>query len=163
METKQYKILENGKKITCAVVMINRAGDILGCHGFGKDIDRDYDFPKGCAEEGESDKFAAARELAEETNIYLYDPTTNNGYNLFDKMIDCGIHHHNKEKDIHIFLYKMIGFPDIDDLKCKSFFEDENGNSHPEMDGYMIIKKNERHKFMKVLQDKFDIIDKFNK
>ena len=40
------------------------------------------------------------RELQEETDIWLYDPKGlwNKSYN----MIDCGIHPHNKEKNIHI-------------------------------------------------------------
>ena len=63
----------NGKKITAAVVIIDKDGNILGCHGTGKPKDNGYDFPKGCVEEGETDEFAAARELKEEANIYICD------------------------------------------------------------------------------------------
>ena len=153
----------NGKKITSAVVLIDKEGSILGCHGFGKPKDSGYDFPKGCVEEGESDAYAAARELMEEADIYLYDPYTHGkGYNKVHELIDCGIHPHNKEKDIHIFLFKVNGFPELKDLKCTSFFE-VNGKKYPEIDGYEVITKENRNKFNKVLQNKFDIIDSFNK
>ena len=77
------------------------------------------------------------------------------------ELIDCGIHPHNKEKNIHIFIYPTFWFPEITQLKCNSFFE-LNGKQYPEVDDYRIIKKDERHLFNKVLQDKFEIIDKFN-
>jgi 8-oxo-dGTP pyrophosphatase MutT (NUDIX family) len=149
----------NGKHITAACVLINPNGDILGCHATGRPKDRGWDFPKGLVGEDESDIFAAMRELQEETDIWLYDPKGlwNKSYN----MIDCGIHPHNKEKNIHIFIYPTFWFPEIKQLKCNSFFE-LKGKQYPEVDDYRIIKKDERHLFNKVLQDKFEIIDKFN-
>ena len=73
-----YKV-ENGKKITAAIVIIGKAGDILGCHSTGKPKDSGYDFPKGCVEEGETDIDAAVRECFEETNIKVDK----------EKLIDC--------------------------------------------------------------------------
>ena len=153
----------NGKKITAAVVIIDKDGNILGCHGTGKPKDSGYDFPKGCVEEGETDEFAAARELKEEANIYICDFEKPIFWNEFDRLIDCGIHPHNKEKNIHIFLYKTNSFPDLSTLTCTTFFEGKNGKKYPEIDGYKIISKEERGMFNKVLQNKFDIIDSFNK
>ena len=139
-------------KVTAAVVIINRDGDILGCHGTGKPKDSGFDFPKGLVEPGETDVQAAIRELLEETGQYAIE----------DDLIDCGIHPHNKEKNIHIFIYPTFWFPEIKQLKCNSFFE-LKGKQYPEVDDYRIIKKDERHLFNKVLQDKFEIIDVFNK
>ena len=147
-----YKIV-NGKKITAAVVIIDSEGNILGCHGTGKPAGIGYDFPKGCVEEDEADIAAAIRELREETDIYLDDSY---------RLIDAGVHPHNKEKNIHIFIYKTNYFPDLNQLKCSTFFE-VHGKQFPEVDSYKIISKSERGMFNKVLQNKFDIIDSFNK
>lgn len=157
MEEQLKKV--NGKHITSACVLVNQQGDILACHATGRPKDRGWDFPKGMVKDDESDIFAAMRELQEETDIWLYDP-----HGLWNKsfnMIDCGIHPHNKEKNIHIFIYPTFWFPELDQLKCNSFFEYKEKHI-PEVDDYMIIKKEDRKLFNKVLQDKFNIIDKFN-
>lgn len=142
------------KTTTNAVVIINKAGDILGCHGYKRPELGGYDFPKGINEPGEEDRAAAVRELKEEAGIILQYP---------ERLVDCGIHKHNSEKNIHIFLYRTENFPDLSKLTCISLFEDTGGNMCPEVDGYKIIKKEEREKyFYKVLQNKFPIIDKEN-
>ena len=143
----------NGKKITAAVVIIDSEGNILACHGTGKPKDSGYDFPKGCIEEKEADIAAAVRELREETDIYLDDSY---------RLIDAGIHPHNKEKNIHLFIYKTNHFPPLEQLKCSTYFE-RYGKQFPEVDSYKIISKSERGMFNKVLQNKFEIIDSFNK
>ncbi|MBQ3416079.1 MAG: NUDIX hydrolase [Clostridia bacterium] len=143
------------KKVTAAIVIIDEAGNILGCHGTGKPKESGYDFPKGEVEAEEADISAAVRELREETDIYFLD------YDIC-RLIDAGVHPHNKEKDIHIFIYRTNYFPDLNTLKCSTFFE-RYGKKFPEVDGYRIISKSERGMFNKVLQNKFDIIDSFNK
>lgn len=152
MDTNGYKLDENGKLMTCAVVIINNNGDILGCHVTGKPKGIGFDFPKGCSDLGESDLQTALRELYEETGIIMSN----------EELIDCGIHNHNKKKNIHIFLCKTDTMPMIEKLKCSSYFN-FNGKQFPEIDYYEIIPKSKRHKFNKVLQDKFIIIDSFNK
>lgn len=147
----------DGKKITCAVVIIDAEGSILACHGTNKGENTGYDFPKGCAEEDESDVAAAIRELREETDILLHDGQ----WSERDKLIDCGVHPHNKEKRIHIYLYRVNTFPSLDKLKCTTYFE-YKGQQFPEVDGYRIVPKSERSVFNKVLWNKFPIIDKFN-
>lgn len=143
------------KTTTNAIVIINRAGDILGCHGYKKPQEEGYDFPKGCNEPGEADIDAAIRELKEEAGIRLQYP---------ERLVDCGVHKHNSTKNIHIFLYQTENFPDLSKLICTSFFEDSGGNTCPEVDGYKIIKKEDRSKyFYKVLQNKFDLIDEKNR
>ena len=142
------------KTTTNAIVIINKTGDILGCHGYKKPQEGGYDFPKGQNEPAESDKDAAIRELREEAGIILQYP---------EKLIDCGIYPHNSEKRIHIFLYQTENFPDISKLICVSFFTDSGGYKCPEVDGYKIIPKSEREKyFYKVLHNKFDMIDLWN-
>lgn len=136
------------KTTTCAVVLINKEGDILGCHSIDR---RTYDFPKGCVEPGESDIDAACRELKEEAGIEV-DKTT---------LIDCGTYNHNREKYIHIFLKQVTEFPNLSTLCCTTYFE-RYGKQFPEVDGYKIISKSERSLFNMVLQNKFEIIDKFN-
>lgn len=160
MEEK-YKLID-GKKVTCAVVMINNEGDILGVHATGRKPGQGYDFPKGLAQEDETDILAAARELKEETDICIYDLDKHNVWNKMHKLVDAGIYPHGKDKLIHIFLYKTEYFPDLNTLRCTSYFE-RYGKQIPEVDGYAIISKENRYRFNALLQDKFEIIDNFNK
>lgn len=146
------------KKTTCALVMINKYGDILGCHAYGKPQKNGYDFPKGCRDESDEDDLSAAiRELKEETGIILQDK---------NNVIDAGIHNHNAKKNIHIFIYQVNSFMnlfDLSTLNCTTYFEDRNGKEVPEMDGYKIISKKDREKyFYHGLQNKFELIDKIN-
>lgn len=136
------------KKITAAVVMIDKDGNILGCHGTGKPKNYGFDFPKGEVDDGERDIDAAIRELHEETSIILSR----------DNLLDIGVYPHNKKKDIHLFLCKVNELPNPKYLKCTSFFE-LNGKQIPEVDFYEIISKENRNKFNMVLQNKFEIID----
>ena len=140
------------KRITAAVVIINRDGAILGCHGTGKPRESGFDFPKGLVEENETDIQGALRELREETGIEL-DAS---------RLIDAGVHKHNKEKDIHLFIYRTDKMPDIWSLECNSFFS-IGEKQFPEVDFFEIISKGNRDKFNKVLWNKFEIIDSFNK
>lgn len=142
------------KLVTAAIVMINKKGDILAGHATGKPMDTGWDFPKGLVEEGEQDIIAAIRELREETGIHLLD---------YDRarIKDLGVFPHNREKDIHIFLYQTTWFPKLEELKCTSYFE-LDGRQIPEVNAFKIISKEERHLFNKVLQNKFEIIDKYN-
>lgn len=142
------------KQTTCAIVLIDERGSILGCHSYGQKENKGYDFPKGCKEDGETDLEAACRELYEETNITLTKEDKKD-------LIDLGLHKHNREKNIHIFLLKVEEFPALDLLKCNSYFE-RHGKEYPEVDGFKIITKDERNMFNDVLQNKFDMIDKSN-
>ena len=142
------------KNVTCAIVIVNKDGDILGCHGTNKPIANGYDFPKGCRDASdENDLETALRELREEAGHVLTDEEKS-------KVIDGGIHSHNAKKNIHLFIHKVDKFPDLTKLKCTSYFTNERGREIPEIDGYKIIKKDEREKyFYNVLQNKFCIID----
>ena len=139
------------KRITAAVVIINKDGDILGCHGTGKPRESGFDFPKGLVEENETDIQGALRELIEETGLVLSE----------SDLLDCGVHKHNKEKDIHLFIYRTDKMPDISLLVCRSFFS-VGEKEYPEVDFFEIISKSSRSKFNKVLWNKFEIIDEIN-
>lgn len=145
--------MEKIKKVTAAIVIIDKNGNILGCHATGKPDYTGYDFPKGCVEPGESDITTAIRELKEETGLFVSE----------SDLIDAGVHPHNKEKDIHLFIYRVNVLPNTTTLKCTSYFELPDGRKLPEMNGFKIISKSERDMFNKVLQNKFEIIDSFNK
>ena len=145
------------KVTTSAIVIIDADGNILACHGTGKPWNCGYDFPKGCSDAGENDIDAAIRELREETGLTLEDL----GCGGKEHMKDCGLHNHNKEKNIHIFIYKVDAFPPIESLKCTTYFE-SGGRMLPEMNGYRILRPSERKMFNKVLWDKFEMIDKLN-
>lgn len=142
------------KLVTAAIVMIDADGNILACHATGRKMDTGWDFPKGCVDEGEDDLQAAIRELREETDIHLLD---------YDRarIKDLGVFPHNREKDIHIFLYQTTWFPKLEELKCTSYFE-LDGKQIPEVNAFKIISKEERYLFNKVLHNKFEIIDKYN-
>lgn len=155
---KNNEKTEESKYITSAFVIINEEGDILGCHGTGKPKMFGFDFPKGKVEEGETDFDACQRELYEETNLTL-EKLREDGLLMFNGLFDCGVHNHNKKKDIHIYLCIVTDFPDISKLKCNSYFTIKDKKT-PEMDGYAIIKKSDRYKFNFVLQNKFKLIDK---
>lgn len=154
-EFYNYKKLENGKFVTCAVVIIDNDGNILACHSTGRKENEGYDFPKGMANAYETDLQAATRELREETGLELTEAELSH-------VCDCGIHKHNNEKDIHIFIYPVDSFPSIDSLKCTSYFE-QYGKQVPEVESFAILSPKERYKFNRVLQNKFDMIDGLNK
>lgn len=142
------------KIVTAAIVMIDKDGNILAGHATGRKMDTGWDFPKGCVDKNEPHIHAAVREMREETGINLWD--------IKDaQILDLGIFPHNKEKDIHIYLYQVDNFPNLDELKCTSYFE-LDGKQIPEVNAFKIISKEERHLFNKVLHNKFEIIDKYN-
>ena len=151
MINEEYKILNNGKRITCGIIIIDNSKSILAGHPTGKRYDSDccYDILKGCCNKGEDDLDCALRELYEESGIEIKDK---------ENIIDLGIKSYNKKKDIHLFLYKVKNFPKIDTLKCNSFFE-LNGKMLPEMNGYKIINKDKRNLFYKGLQYIFKTIE----
>jgi len=149
MEKEELLKTVNGKNVTCAVVMIDKEGSILGCHPTSRS--EVYDFPKGCAGFAEKDEDAAVRELQEETSILLTP-------NELARLVDGGIHPHTKEKLIHIFILRVDELPDPESLVCESFYE-YKGKTYPEVDRYAIITRDKRNLFFGCLQDKFEIID----
>lgn len=142
MLKENFKII-NGKLITCGIIITNNNNDILAGHPTGKKYDKEcYDILKGCCDKGEEDLDCALRELNEEAGIIL--PR--------EEIVDLGVYEYNEEKNIHLFLFRTDEFPNLKKLHCKSYFETANGKMLPEMNGYKIINKHERHLFYKGIQ-----------
>jgi len=100
--------------------------DILCCHPTGH---RKYvmDLPKGMIDEGESPADAVVRELFEETGLAIDR----------SEFRDLGHWPYAKNKDIHFFYVERE--IDLHDLKCSSFFENDEGRILPEMNGFARI------------------------
>ena len=150
MKKENFKILPNGNRITCGIIIMDKYKNILGGHGTNK---QGFDLLKGCCDENESDLECALRELREESGIIL-----NN-----ENIIDIGIKKYVKGKDIHLFLYKIgNNVIDLKSLNCTSYFETKSGKMLPEINYYRMIKKDERHLFYRSLQNVFKEIPELN-
>lgn len=121
------------KRFSAGVIITDGENIILG-HSSGNKF---WDLPKGKNENGETPKETAIRETMEEF-----------GYKLDESlMIDLGRFKYNKEKDLHLFLYKVDVLPNIDELYCISHF-DSYGKELQEIDDFKSFLINEAHKFM---------------
>ena len=111
------------RKLSCGVVILNDAAELLLCHVTGQGH---WDLPKGGAEPGESPRQTALRETREETGLVLDA----------QPLVDLGRHRFRPRKDLHLFATLM---PRLDPagLFCVSHFEcGHSGAVRPEMDGY---------------------------
>lgn len=128
---------EKGKKITCGIVLMDKEKNILTGHPTGKSLDKgNYDLLKGCANEGEDDLDCAIRELKEEARF--------NAEPYRDSIIDLGVHNYNREKMIHLFLLNLEKMPSLLHLSCDSYFKTKGGETLPEMNGYRIVRLDDR-------------------
>lgn len=144
MFMEKLKRLKNGKYITCGVLIVDNENSILAGHPTGRKYDKEcYDILKGCCDEGEEDIDCAIREVREESGIVLSKD---------DSLIDLGIISYRSDKDIHLFLHRVDTLPDVKSLKCTSYFYTHDGKFLPEMNGFRVIKKDERQLLHKGLQ-----------
>lgn len=147
MINESYKIVD-GKRMTCGIIIADWNNSILAGHPTGKKYDKEcYDLLKGCAEEGEEDFDCAVRELWEESGLKILSRKCH-----ARNIKDLGIFNYSKGKLIHLYLVRFRRFPDIKKLHCDSYFTTDKGKVLPEMNGYRVIKKDERHLFYKGLQ-----------
>ncbi len=112
-----------GKRLSCGLVIVNDAAELLLCHVTGHDH---WDLPKGGMVAGETTLQAALRETCEETGLLL------DGSGL----VDLGRLPYRARKDLHLFAARL---PRIDPalMWCESRFDDAaSGRRLPEMDGY---------------------------
>lgn len=145
-ENANYVLTPDGKMITCAMIIQNSEGEILGCHATGKAWNKTtFDLPKGRLDKSDSSPIdAAIREVKEET-----------GWDISDKkkdVIDLGQHKYTGYSDIHLF-YLSSEIPNLKSLHCDSTFINQLGKELPEMNGYSLIKPNELDWFYKSLQN----------
>lgn len=112
-----------GRRLSCGVVLLNDAGELLLCHVTGHDH---WDLPKGGAHDSETPLQAALRETREETGLLL--PA--------GALLDLGRMPYSNRKDLHLFAARCSRL-DTEQLWCESRFDDAcSGLALPEMDGY---------------------------
>ena len=113
------------KAISHGVLILNEQGQLLMAHATGQ---KHWDIPKGGAEEGESAREAAIREVREETGIEL----------TADSMEDLGRMAYTSRKDLHLFRVVLHTRDcDIAACKCTSFFPHHaSGVMTPEVDQF---------------------------
>ena len=113
----------SGRRISCGVVVINDAAELLLCHVTGQNH---WDLPKGGPNEGETPLQAALRETREETGLAL-DASG---------LLDLGRMPYRARKDLHLFAARLHRI-DPGLLSCESRFSDSaTGARLPEMDGF---------------------------
>ena len=114
------------KKVSAGVVITN-GREVLGVKSYK------WDLPKGEIEKGEKPIEAAVRECYEETGLKL---------NQKD-LTELGFFDYTKNKDLWLYLYVPKELPDTSNMKCTTYFEDDEGNKTLEVEGYRYI--NFRH------------------
>ncbi|KMZ12107.1 NTP pyrophosphohydrolase including oxidative damage repair enzyme [Candidatus Burkholderia humilis] len=114
-----------GRTVSCGVVMLNSAGDVLLCHATET---THWDVPKGQADPDEEPRTAALRELMEETGIVLDA----------DRLKDLGRFVYRRDKDLHLFAVCVSDDEvKLEDCVCESYFPRySDGAMIPEMDAY---------------------------
>jgi 8-oxo-dGTP pyrophosphatase MutT (NUDIX family) len=132
------------KKISAALILTN--GEVfLGCYSTGNNF---YDLPKGQIEENETPIEACIREAKEETGIIL----------KAENLQDLGKHPYNKQKDLHIFLFKTNELPNLDTMDCTTYFTHPyTGKELKEVDGYKYISFAKKEQF--VLKNMSKVLD----
>lgn len=111
------------RRLSCGVVIVNDAAELLLCHVTGHDH---WDLPKGGAHPGETPLQAALRETREETGLVL-DAAA---------LVELGCFGYGARKDLHLFTTLQPRL-DARTLRCDSHFTCRaSGRRRPEMDGY---------------------------
>lgn len=146
---ENLKRQKNGNIITCGIILVDNNGSILAGHPTGRGYDKEcYDLLKGCSDVGENDLDTAIRELREESGLDVSEAR--------NEIIDLGIHEYIRGKDIHLFKLQANLNIDLSKLWCTTYFTGKHGITKPEINGYKIIKKNERFYFTHALEKLID-------
>ena len=144
-QKEEYVLSNDGKEITCALIIQNAVGEILGCHSTGKRFGKTtYDLPKGHLNTTDASALdAAIRECKEETGLDCS--------NYKNDIVDLGEFKYTSYKNIHLF-YLAMEIPELSTLHCDSMFTDPYGKERPEVNGFAKIKCNELDWFFKSIQ-----------
>jgi len=124
-QNKGRELAEQTKKISAGVIVTNGKTIVLG-HTTGLST---WDIPKGGVEPGENHAAAAVRELREETGLKV----------SASELQPLGVFNYSPEKDLSLFLWKVIRMPQADQLDCKSTFMAKDGKSYPEFDDFAVV------------------------
>jgi 8-oxo-dGTP pyrophosphatase MutT (NUDIX family) len=113
------------KTTSCGVLIFNEHGQLLMAHATGQ---RHWDIPKGGADEGETPRQTAVREVQEETGIVLDAQA----------LEDIGHMPYTSRKDLHLFRVVLHTRDcDIAQCRCTSFFPHHlSGLMTPEADRF---------------------------
>ena len=124
-EEENYVLSNDGKEISCALIVQNEAGEILACHSTGKGWGKTtYDLPKGHLNTTDAEAVdAAIRECREETGF--------DASKFKDKIEDLGEFKYTSYKNIHLFRL-ITEIPDLKTLHCDSTFTDGYGRERPD-------------------------------
>lgn len=148
---ENYELTEDGREISCALIIQNPEGEILGCHSTGKRWGPStFDLPKGHQDVGENPLDTAIRECREETGLNFSDRK--------NEILDLGIFDYIDTKVLHVF-YIAAEIPDLKTLHCDSTFTDPWGRQRPEVNGFAKIKPTELGQFFKALQVVLEKLD----
>ena len=140
------------EKALSAGTIVSDGQFILAIRPFNRtDASGNYDLPKGHWEEGEELVQTAVRELQEETG-FVIPP---------DWLVDLGRYDYIPLKDLHIFFCAVDALPQVNTLKCTTFF-DYKGRQVPEAVGYKWVPIDELHWFFPSLKKVLEqALDKF--
>ncbi len=110
------------KRISCGIVVVNPARELLLCHATGTSH---WDIPKGGMDPGETPLETALRETREESGL------------LFDRgdVVELGGFRYRRSKSLHLFATLTERF-DAGRCRCTSHYVDGWGRRRPEMDGF---------------------------
>ncbi len=119
-------------KITTCGVIVTDGENILGCLPTGRVFkERNcLDLPKGRREQEETSLDCALRELREETGL---TPEAK-------ELQFVGSFPYRPTKDLDLFLWKVVAFPDLSTLSCDSQFMDHRGDMVSEHCGYEKVR-----------------------
>ena len=110
------------KRLSCGIVIVNAAAEVLLCHATGT---YHWDIPKGGTDPGELPVQTALRETREECGLVFSEAD----------LLDLGGFSYRPNKSLHLFAARVERF-DAGLCHCSSHYADGWGRMRPEMDDF---------------------------